>query len=194
MIKLNNGDPKNFSSEEEFFAYFKQIKKDQNINVLYEPIFYSKYLFIYLNEKNLMDSTYLNKIKENFGTYYIGENNVKALFDGEIIVNFIYEREKLYGYSKEDIEDFFLSIISASISLSAKASSYERYNLLAESLGKRFGTIDNLEINPIPKKIKEIRLNYYNFEQIAENLDLLKDLSKDKTILQIIENLKLQLK
>lgn len=48
--------------------------------------------------------------------------------------------------------------------------------------------------NGDPKNFSSEEEFFAYFKQIAENLDLLKDLSKDKTILQIIENLKLQLK
>lgn len=191
MIKIE-GCLANFCSAEEYYNYFKTLSKEDNINILYEPIFKSKILFDYLENNNIIDSTYLEAIKRKFGEFYIGEKNNNAIFDADILIDYIYKRETLSGYTRQDIEDFFLYHISNILAKQSR-DEYTRNYINCIRIEDKYGKKEEIEINPIPQKIKEIKLKYFNIDSILEKLEVLEELSSDKDMLKIIENIKNQL-
>lgn len=191
MIKIK-GNLDKFYSVEEYYNYFKTLLKEDNINILYEPIFKSKILFDYLRDNNLIDFTYLEVIKQKFGEFYIGEKNNYAIFDANLLIEFIYKRETLSGYTRQDIEDFFLYHISNILSTQSK-NDYSRNCVNCVDIETKYGNKEEIEIYPIPQKIKEIKLIYFNKDSILEKLEVLEELSSDKNILKIIENIRNQL-
>ena len=191
MIKIE-GNIGNFLSAEEYYNYFKTLQKEDNINILYEPIFRSKILFEYLKEKDLIDLDYVISIKQKLGAFYIGEKNNNAILDCELLIDYIYKRECISGRTKQDIEDFFLYHISYILANQAK-DEYARNCINVIGFEKKYGKKEIIEIYPIPEKIKKMKLRYLNKESIIDKLEALKELSNDENAIKIIESIKTQL-
>ena len=186
-----------FSSAEEFYSLFLFLKKELDIDVLDWNEFKSYYFFYILKEKDYIDRKYLEKIKDSLGGYFLGENNKRAILDSRKLIDFIYERESLSGKTKEQIEDFFLYHIALMLELDS-SSSFEKS--MIHTLNQKFkdlGLLDSsnhkIDIVLVPKETRNMKLNYFNLENVFEKIDYLENLIEDKNCLEVLKNIKEQL-
>lgn len=173
-----------YSSAEEFYSLFMTLKKE-GANILESETFYSKPIFKYLEENKLIDLNYLNYLDRILGSYYTGKNNSQAIFDGELIVNTIAKREELNGLTKEEIENFFIYHISVILEkesnsdYSSRSDFKNKLKTILTTVGTDLSTV-KIPMCPIPYDIKNIKLQYYNIEEIKANVEGLKDLLDEK--------------
>lgn len=177
-----------YKNAEEFYSLFMALK-NKGANILTSEHITARPMFKYLEENGYIDLKYLKYLDKTLGTYYTGKDNSNAIFDGELIISTIAKREELNGLTKEDIENFFLYHLAVILQKEANSEygsrSDFRTNLkdyiksILAPMGEDLIAI-KIPMSPIPSDIRNIKLQYYNIEEIKANVSALKDSLKEE--------------
>ena len=184
--------------------YLKTIEEYYNLLILNKEILSkvnlsARKFFQYAQNNQLISSEYVYLIAKEFGEYYVGKPSEDCTLDIQLLINFIVKHEAS-KYTREEIEDFFIyiicSVIIAELSQNIDGTSLDSSHNYRSIIVSYFyeQPTQTLQINPIPKKIRNIQLTNTSYGKVLEYLDLLETfLEEDEKSLEIIKKIKEEL-